>query len=113
MATAVGCPQRDVREHLLRRLDTVEEWLASARGSAATFVDHDAGVDELRMVLEEPFDTIGGTALLVRGQHHDDVAIRNVSFLLQPEDVRNEDRGHRLVVGGPAAVVIAVALRED
>jgi hypothetical protein len=98
---------------LLGRLHAVEEWLPVAVNAAASLVDHQRRVHLVAVILEQPVDAVRGAALLVRGQRDDDVTVGDVALLLRPEDVRDEDRRHRLVVGRAAPVVVAVPLRED
>jgi hypothetical protein len=109
MPAAVGGPQREVGRDLLRRLHRVEQVLALAQRPAAPFVDDHGGINQLAVVLRQPIHAVERPALLIGGEGDDDVAVRDVAFLLHPEDVGHEDRRHRLVVGGPASVVVARA----
>ena len=112
MSAAIGDAERDIREHLLRGLHDVEERLAVAGHAAPTLVQHDTGIDQIAMVLDQPLDAVGRATFLVRRERDDDVAIGNVPFTLQTKDVGGEDRRHRLIVGRPATVVVAVLFRE-
>ena len=62
------------------------------------------------MVLEQPVSAIGGNIqqLFVRGQRHDNVPIRNETFLLITDEISDEDCGHRLIVRSAAAVEVTV-----
>jgi hypothetical protein len=44
----------------------VEQRLPVAERAAATLVDHERRVEQLLVILEQPVDAIGWTALLVR-----------------------------------------------
>jgi len=64
------------------------------------------------VVVDEPPDAkrIGVADLLVRLQRHDDVAVGSITLLFISDEVRDERRRHEFVVGGAAAVVVAVFL---
>ncbi len=51
-------------------------------------------------------------AFFVSRQRDDDVAVRHVAFLFEPDQVGNVNRGFVLVIGGATAIEIAVLLDE-
>src|SRR5919205_92849 len=61
------------------------------------------------MILEQPVDAIGSAALLVGGERDDDIAIGYVLLAHHTNGVGDEDRRHGFVVGGAAAIVVAIA----
>ena len=67
---------------------------------------------ELAMILDEPIDAVELSALLIRRQRQDQVAVERHAFALEPNHVGDEMRGHRLVVGGATPVEVAVLLEE-
>ena len=112
MPTAVRGPEGDVRRHLLGRLHRIEKRLPVAKRSAATLVDDERRVDEVVMILEQPVDAVGAAAFLVGGERDDDVAVGDDALAHHPDRVGDEDRRHCFIVGGAAAVVVPVTLRE-
>ena len=106
----------DLEREVLRRPSR-----SPARGSraayrlclpAAAFVQAELGVDELAVILDQPLDAVVVAALLIGGQRENDVALGHEVLLLHAQQVGDEDRGHRLVVGGAAAVEVAVLFDE-
>ena len=113
VAAAIFRRHGEVRRHFLRGADRVDERLAVAQRAAAAFVERVRRVDQLAVVRDQPSHAVRPAALFVGGQREDDVAVGNVVFLLEAQQRGDEDRRHRLVVTRAAAVVVAVALRED
>ena len=79
---------------------------------AATLVEGVFSRDQVRVVLDEPFNSQGVSVvdLLVGLQHQDDVAVGGEAFLLVADEVRNERRCHEFVVARAATIEIAVLL---
>ncbi len=70
------------------------------------------GIDQRAIVLQEPVDAVGRPqALLVCGERHE-IARRGEAFLPQPDQRRYPDRRLCLVIGGAAAVEVAILLLE-
>ena len=65
------------------------------------------------MIRQQPADTVGRTTLFVRRERKNDVAVRDVTFLFEAQQIRDKDRRHRFVVARAATIVVAVALGED
>src|SRR5918994_6900583 len=112
MAALVADFQIEVAIELLGGLHGIEQLLAGTLASAAAFVQAELGLDERAMLVDQPRDAVVVAAFFVCRERDDDVAPGLQAFLSIADQVGDEDRGHRLVVGGAAAVVIAVALDE-
>ena len=65
-------------EKLLAELHAVRERLPVLHLPASAFVETVGGVDEIAVVREKPLDSVRASALFVRGQGHDEVAVGNV-----------------------------------
>src|SRR6266853_1362229 len=78
------------------------------------FVERELGVDQVAVVLEQVYDAaeIRRDDFLVAGRYEDEVALRTVAFPPVADEIGDEHRDHRLVVGGAAGVEIAVFLDE-
>ncbi len=72
-------------------------------------VQREGGPGDLRMVRQQPLDARAG-GLLVRRQHHDQVALRPVARLAVADEVGDQHRRARLVVRGAPAVEVALLL---
>jgi len=95
---------------LLGGLHGVEQLLAVALAAAAAFVQTELGFDQIAMLVSQPRHAVVVAALLVRGEREHDVALGFEPFLFVADEIGDEDRGHRLVVGRAASVVEPVAL---
>ena len=95
-------------------LDVVGDLFAVREFAIAAFVEGELGVDEAAVILEQPLDSaVGAAALFVGGEGDDDVAVGNEAFALHADEVGDPDGGLVFVVGGAAAVEVAVFLGED
>ena len=112
VAALVRDLQIEVAIELLGGLHGVEQLLAGALAPAAAFVQAELRLDQRAMIVDQPRDAVVVAAFFIRGERDDDVALGLQAFLSIADQVGDEDRGHRLVVGGAAAVVVAVALDE-
>ena len=100
------------RVHLLARLHRERDGLAASQHAAARVgVEGELRVDEVAVPLDEPLDA-APRRLLVALEHQQEIAVGNYPFPLQPDQVRHEHRGARLVVGRAAPVEPALPLRE-
>src|SRR5262249_6395123 len=80
--------------------------------AASTFVQTELGFDQRSMVFQQPFDSVVIAALFIGCQRDDDVAVGFESLLFEADQIGDEDRGHRLVVGGSPSVVITILFEE-
>ena len=66
------------------------------------------------MVFDQPLNPqlVDVSDLLVGLERKDDVAVRLVVLLFEPDHVGDEHGRHRFVIAGPAAVEIAVLLEQ-
>ena len=113
MPARIGHLEREHLVNLLAGLHLQRQRLAiCGQQSACAFIERECGIDELAAILEQVVDAVDAIrGLLAARQRHDDVAPRlEVTLLLQPDHQVEEHRGHRLVVGGAAAVEEAVFL---
>src|SRR5256714_7441528 len=102
----------EVARHLLGGLHAVEERTPCALAPAAALVEAELRVNEFASVADEPGRAVEAAALLVCGERDDDVAVWAEPLPLIPDEVGDEDGGHRLVINRAATVVVAFALRE-
>ncbi len=79
---------------------------------AAPLVDRQLGVDQRPMLLEEPDHAVVPATFFVRRQRHDEIAVGHEALPPVADQIRHERRGHCLVVGGAAAVEVAVPLEQ-
>jgi hypothetical protein len=107
---AASCIQPVEQRDFLAGLDAIADRLAVLEADAAAFVEGEFCVNQVSVVVDEPPDAkrIGVADLLVRLQRHDDVAVGPITLLFISDEVRDERRCHEFVVGGAAAVVVAV-----
>ena len=108
----VGHLEMEILIHLLAGLHFVRQVLALADVAAAAFVERELRIDQVLVVLDQPLGAVEIAAFLVRGQRQDQIAIRCEAFFLQPDQVGDEMRRHRFVVGRAAAVEEAVLLNQ-
>ena len=102
-----------VDDVLLAHLEIVGDARAGDRFAPAALVQTEVGVDQIALVLEQPLDAVErAAAFLVGRERDDDIAIRLESLTLVPNQIRDPDRGLRLVVADAAAVEVAVLLGE-
>ena len=86
MAAGIGDGELVVGVELFAGIDGEDGRLAVMQlHAAAVGVEDIFGVDEIAMVLDEPIDTIGFAAFLIRGQGENDVALRTKALAVQPE----------------------------
>ena len=104
--------EREILVDLLAGLHAVVDVLAVLDRPPAALVQPVLGVDQLTVVGDEPLHAVEVASLLVGGQGDDDVAVGLEALLLEADQVGDPYRGHRLVVGGATAVVVAVLLEE-
>ena len=71
-------------------------------------VEAEFGVDQVAMVLDQPVHAVRISVFFVRGEGHDDVAVRLPALLLPANHVGGEDGVAVLHVLGTAAVEVAV-----
>ena len=64
------------------------------------------------MVLDQPTHAVTAATLFIGGQRDDDVAVGLKVLLLELNQVGDENRRHRLVVGGAARIEVAVTFDE-
>ena len=113
MAAGIGRRQHKIAVQLLRGIDLHEQRLAViGQDSAAIVVQHELGIDQVTMILEEPVHAIRGAAFLIGGQGENNVAAWNVSFFLHADQRCRHDGVAILHVARAAAVVVAVLLDE-
>ena len=113
VATAVGDFKGIGLEHLFASLDAHAHRLASGVENAArTFVQGEVGVDQRAVVFQQVFDAVEWRRddFLVAGGGQHDVALRPIAFAFVADQVVEEHRHHRLVVGGAARVKVAALL---
>src|SRR3954471_13778406 len=80
--------------------------------SAAAFIDGKRRVDEIAVLLHQPFRAVRVATFLICREREDDVAGWLEPLLLIANQIRDEDRGHRLIVAGASAEEVAVLLVE-
>ncbi len=80
---------------------------------AAALVERERGINERSVIGDQPSHAVRDPGLLVGSQRHDHVAFRRPVLLLIPNEVRNPDGGHGLVVARSAAIEVAVLLGQD
>ena len=113
VTTRVGRHQLIVAVDLLRAIELIVQRLAVvADDRGAIVVEHEFGVDELAMVLQQPVDAVRAAALLVRGEREDDVAIGAEAFLLHADEGRHHDGVAVLHILRAAPVEVAVLFDE-
>ena len=112
MSALVRRFEREVHVHLLARLDAIRDAASRFRLTAAALVEAVLRIDERALIRDQPLDTVVVAAFLIRREREDDVAIGHESLLLHAQEVGDEDRGHRLVVGRASAIVVTVLFDE-
>ena len=112
MTTRILRRHRERGHDLLCRLDGVGLGLAIFEVPERALIDHDAGIDECRVIRHQPARTIAAAAFLVGRKCHNDVTIWDVALLLEPDDIRDERGGLRLVVRDTATVEVPLTLSE-
>ena len=102
------------RVALLAGLDAVAQRIAPADEQVATLVESERRVEQIAMIRDQRLDAkrVGVAVLLVGLQHEHQVAVGHEARLLVENQIRHPRRHQVLVVGGAAAVVVAVALEE-
>jgi hypothetical protein len=98
---------------LFRRTHRIDEWVTVSQRTTAPFIERVRRVDQVAVICDQPAHAVRRSPFLVRGQNQNDVTIRHESFAFISNEVGDEYRRHRLVVARAAAIVVAVALRED
>src|SRR5262249_15600504 len=101
-----------VLKYFFACLHLVCQITALPHAAAAALIDSEFGVNEIPVIFHEPVDAIEITALFVRCQGENEIAIRRETFLFQTNQVRNKLRRHRLVVARAAAVEEAILLQK-
>ena len=113
MATGIGDFQSVIHGGLFSGIDTQIDAAAFFVDAApAAFVDGEFGVDQGAVFGHQMTGTIERRAFLAAGQRHFQGAARLEAFALEAHQHIDPDRGLGFVVGGAAAVEIAVFFDE-
>ena len=87
MAAGVGDGELKIGVDLFGCRDAYRDWLSFVGIDTARIgIEDKLGVDERAMIFQQPVDTVGGTAFLIRGEGEDQVAVRLVVFLLETDE---------------------------
>src|SRR5439155_6756270 len=79
---------------------------------AAVQIDAIFRVNPVAMLVEQPIHTVGRAALFVGSQRENQIAVRQIPFLFQADEIGDQDGVAFLHVFGTAAVEVAVLLNE-
>ena len=105
--------EAEVEDPFFADLNVIRDFLPARRLAVAAFIERKFRVNQFAVILDEPLDAVVRPAtLFIGGERDNDVAIRLEAFLLVEDQIREPNRGLRLVVAGPAAVEISVLLDE-
>ena len=113
MSAGIGRRQHEIAIKLFGGVHFHHQRLAMIRQHAAAIVvEHELGVDQFAMILDQPVHAIRCAAFLVRRQRENNVAAGHVSFFLHADQRGRHDRVAILHVAGAPPVVISVLLDE-
>ena len=83
------------------------------RGDAARIrVEREFGIDQVAVIFQQPIHAVRLSALLIGGERQDDVAVRDIAFLLQTNEIGDGNGIGFLHVLGAAPIEIAVLFHE-
>ena len=112
VAAGVGHLELQVEHLLLGCLHVVGDPLAVHDDTPAALVQDVGGIEQLRSVGQDPRHPVVGSALLVGGERHDDVALGDEILGLHPQQDRQVHGTLVLVVGDATTEKHSVALDE-
>ena len=75
-------------------------------------IEHELSINKLPMIVDQPIDSIRGAAFFVGRECQDDVTIRHISFLLEPDQRGHHDGIAIFHVLRTAAVVVTIFLHK-
>src|SRR5208283_5947943 len=88
-------------------------WLAMiGQHAAAVVVEHELGIDQFTMILDQPGHSIRRATFLIRRHCENDVTAGYVSFFLHADERSRHDCVAVLHIAGAAPVVVSVLLDE-